>query len=279
MTLKDSGYGGLKTQIKRDGIDLNDSRLSSINRVLEQWIPGLSGQLTCMSYRVLFPALTRGEQLASLRIRLPQLYDENSPLQSCVQIGGSLKVLGDLPEHALVQRESVSELLSDRLHRRTKQIRLQTRSRYLADAACFIKESIEIHYRLKPPLICSGLLETEYSPDLFDCNLYIDETRLFSYMSLQLTPQRASIDYVYATQNLGCPGLLVPVDVVGLLLLSLCQQHLPERQCMSFDYHVYGQLYTRQPVRLCGAVIDGYKILMWAESEGYLLYRGILKLN
>ncbi|MFM8761199.1 MAG: hypothetical protein ACKOD7_06640, partial [Polynucleobacter victoriensis] len=36
------------------------------------------------------------------------------------------------------------------------------------------------------------------------------------------------------------PGLLVPIDLLGLLLLSLVQQKIPERQVESFDYHVYG---------------------------------------
>lgn len=279
MFSKDSGLAGLKTLVRHDSIDLNDVRLSSINRVFEHWVPGLSGQLTCMSFRVLFPPLTRCDHLASLKIPMPQLYDESSPLQSSVEIGGSVKVLGDLPKHAFVQRETTTELLSDRLHRRTKQIRLQTRNRYLIDAACFIKESTEVHYRLKPPLRCSGLIEVVYFPDLFDRTLYIDETMLFAYMALQLTPQRASIDYVYATQMLGCPGLLIPVDVVGQLLLNLCQQHMPERRTKSFDYHVYGQLYTRQDVRLCASVVDEDQILMWAESDGYLLYRGLLKLK
>lgn len=278
MALMDSGFAGLKTRIRRDSINVNDARLNALHRVLGQWIPGLSGQLTCLSYRVLFPALSRAEHLASLKARVPQLWDASSPLQSCIQIAGSLKLKGDLPDKDLIQRESASELLSDRLHRRTKQIRLRVRNRYLADTACFLTEIIELHYRLKPQLSGSTLFEAVHTPDLFDGTVRIDETSLFAYLSLQPTPERASIDYVYATQVLGCPGLLVPMDLVGLLLLNLCQQIRPELQIKSFDYHIYGQLYTRQPIRLCAAALNERQILMWADSEGYLLYRGVLKL-
>ncbi len=278
MALKDSGFAGLKTRIKRVSADISATQINALDRVLRQWIPGFSSQLTCLSYRVLFPALTRAEHLASLRTRVPPLHDDNSPLQSCIQIAGSINLSGALPEYGLIQRESASELLSDRLHRRTKQIRLRVRNRYLADSACFLDETLELHYRLKPQLSRSSLLQGEHTPDLFDYRLLVEEAALFAYMALLPAPERASIDYVYATQTLGCPGLLVPMDLVGLLLLNLHRQRNSEGLVKSFDFHVYGQLYTRQPIRLCATAVDAHQVLMWAESDGYLLYRGILNL-
>ena len=278
MFSKDSGFSGLKTRVRIDSIDFNCGRLSLLNRVLEQWIPSLSGQLSCLSIRVLFPSLSRSEHLACLKSHFPQIYDEGSSLQICVQISGSIKIFGDLPDHALVQRESVCELLSDRFHRRMKQIRLRTRNRYFEDSVCFFSEDVEIHYRVKPQLTGSTFIEGIYSPDLFDYKLCIDELGLFAYMAQQPTPQRSSIDYVYATQTLGCPGLLVPMDAVGLLLLNLCQQYMPNVKVTSFNYHVYGQLYTRQTIRLCATVINESQILTWAESDRYLLYHGVINL-
>lgn len=279
MALKGSGFAGLKTGIKSDSVDITDERLCGIDRALAKLIPELSSQITCLTYRIICPPLTRLEHLSSLASLVPKLCEDSSPLQSCIQIAGSIETLCPLPNQGRVVRESTSELLSDRLHRRSKQIRIRLRNSYLTDAACFINETIELHYRLKPQLAKSTLVVSVQAPNIFDTKLWIDETGLFAYMTLQLIPERASIDYLYATQTLGCPGLLVPMDLVGLLLLSLFQQHMPERQIESFDYHVYGQLYTRQPMRLCATAIDQRNVLMWAESEGCLLYRGVISLH
>lgn len=278
MVVKDSGFAGLITGVKFDIIETANERISAFNRVLSQLLPGLVSQSTCLTYRLIYPQLTRVEHLSSLAKLVPQLCDDNSRLQSCIQIAGSITVLGAPAEHGRLERESSSELLSDRLHRRSKQIRLRVRKRYLVDDACFIKETFELHYRLKPQLTPSTLV-VSLTPDIFDTKLSIDETGLFSYMAIQSNPDRASIDYVYATQTLGCPGLLVPIDLVGLLLLSLVQQKMPGRQVESFDYHVYGQLYTRQAIRLCATALGEQQIMVWAEFEGNLLYRGILSVR
>lgn len=275
MVVMDSGFAGLNSGIKCDIIESTNERINAFNRVLSQMLPGLESQPTCLTFRVICPQLTRVEHLSSLAKLVPQLADENSPLQSCIQISGSIMILGAIPQQGRLVRESSTELLSDRLHRRSKQIRLRVRNRYLADDACFIRETLELHYRRKPQLTSSTFV-VSFTPNIFDLKLSIDETALFSYMAIQSVHDRASIDYVYATQTLGCPGLLVPMDLVGLLLLSLVQKHLPELQVELFNYHVYGQLYTRQPTRLCAIAVDSMQILVWAESGGYLLYRGIL---
>jgi hydroxyacyl-ACP dehydratase HTD2-like protein with hotdog domain len=274
----DSGFAGLNSGIKCEIIESTNERINAFNRVISQLLPGLVRQTTCLTYRVICPQLTRVEHLSSLAKLVPQLCDENSRLKSCIQISGSITIPGVLPVQGRLVRESSTELLSDRLHRRSKQIRLRVRNNYLVDEACLIKETFELHYRLKPQLTPSTLV-VSFNPDIFDTKLSIDETGLFSYMAIQSNPDRASIDYVYATQTLSCPGLLVPIDLVGLLLLALAQQKMPERQVESFEYHVYGQLYTRQVIRLCATALGERQILVWAEIDGNLVYRGVINLR
>ena len=105
----------------------------------------------------------------------------------------------------------------------------------------------------------------------------ITESALLNFVALQNTPERASVDPNYATQVLKCPGLLVPTDLIGILLLSHFKQKAPKTKISTIDYHVYGQLYTNQSVRFCGAIIDEDQVLLWAESTGFLLYRALVK--
>ena len=278
MASRESRFSSLKTKIRAQVVEINDTRIKALHRVIGKLIPGVTPELNCLTYKSFYSPLTRSEHLASLIPIVPELCDELSPIQTCIQIGGSVKVTSELPVTGSLVRESFCEVDTERLHRRSKLIPLSLHNRYLAGGKEYLSESILLHYRLKPQLCGSTWIDTVHAPDLFDAMLCIDESALLSFVSLQAYADRTSIDYEYVTQTLGCPGLLVPMDLIGLFLLVLLGQKKPRREIKSLEYHIYGQIFTGQSVRLCATVLDSKKILLWAKSANYLIYRGIVHL-
>jgi hydroxyacyl-ACP dehydratase HTD2-like protein with hotdog domain len=107
----------------------------------------------------------------------------------------------------------------------------------------------------------------------------MDEMTLLSFMSLHAKPDRTSVDYDYATQALGCPGLVVPMDLIALLLIVLLGRAKPRSVINALDYHIFGQIFTGQSVRLCATALDQQSVLIWAKASGFLVYRGIVRLE
>jgi len=275
---RDSRFISLKPKTRAQVVEVTDARINALHRVIAKLIPGITPQLNCFTYKSFYSPLTRSEHLASLMHIVPALCDELSPIQTCIEVNGSVKIAGELPVTGSLVRESYCEVDTERLHRRSKLIPVMVHNRYLAAGKEFLNESILLHYRLKPQLFGATWIDTVHAPDLFDVTLCLDESVLLSFVSLQAYAERTSFDYEYVTQTLGCPGLLVPMDLLGLLLLVLLGQKKPRRKIKWLEYHIYGQIFTGQPVRLCATVLDSNKILMWAESADYLIYRGIVHL-
>ncbi len=279
MASRDSRLGRIKNKMSVQVVEINVDRIRSLHRLFAQLIPGISPEINCFTYRSLYAPLTRTEHLASLLPIVPQLCGEDSALKTCIQIAGSVNITSRLPVSGPIVRESFCEVDTERLHRRSKLISVTVYNRYLSDGSEYLTESTLLHYRLKPQLFGSSWVNAFQVPDLFDAILCVDESALRTFVSLQAFPERTSVDYEYATQTLGCPGLLIPMDLIGQLLLVLIGHAKPRKSIKSLNYHIYGQVFTGQSVRLCAKELDKQRVLIWAESNSFLLYRGILQLG
>ncbi len=270
-----SGYAGLKSRTRLDAISISKNDCKSLNKILNSLVPLPYGWLPPMAYRAFSPAVSRSIRLEALKPHIPELAEDHSLLQTCVQVGGSIRFYGDLPLEQEISREYKTELLSDRLCRRSKQIRLLQKTRYMSDGLNLIEDVDELHYRIKLSRLTSGLVANNQSPTIIDQTLVLDDALLLNYVALGATHDRASVDLVYAKNVLLSPGLLVPIDLISLILMSALHLAIPGVTMTSLQYQTYGQLYTGNLLRICASQLADQQVLVWAETGGKLIYRGI----
>jgi hydroxyacyl-ACP dehydratase HTD2-like protein with hotdog domain len=273
-----SGYAGLKTRTKRDALRISKNRCQSLSQILKGFVSLPDGWLPLLAYRAFDPGVSRAIRLEALKPHIPQLLEAHSLLQTCVQVSGSIRFYGDLPLEQAIYKEYKTELLSDRLYRRSKQIRLLQKTRYISDGLSLLDETTELHYRIKPSRSSSSLVERNHHAEIIDILVVVDDMSLASYVALGATHDAASVDPVYAKDVLQCPGLLVPIDLVSMILMSALHLAMPGVSIGSLEYHTYGQLYTGASLRICASQLSDQQVLIWAESSGYLIFRGVVRL-
>ena len=215
-------------------------------------------------------------RLEALKPHIPELLEDRSLLQTCVQVSGSIRFYSDLPLEQAIRREYKTELLSDRLYRRSKQIRLLQMKRYISDGLCLVDEEIELHYRIKHSQSSSSLVERNHHAEMIDQPVVVDDVSLASYVTLGATHDPASVDSGYAREVMQSPGLLVPIDLLAMILMSALHLAMPGISVRSLDYHSYGQLYTGDTLRICASLLPDQQVLLWAEYSGHLIFRGVV---
>ena len=273
------GYAGLKSRKRRDLVNISQRKCQDLSRTIKRLIPIPDGWLPIIAYRALDTPVSRAVRLEALSPYIPELVRDDALSQTCVQAWGSIRFFGDLPLDCSTFKEYRTEFLSDCLDRNSKQIRLLQKTRYLSEDVCLINEVLELHYRIKPTVLPSSLVESNCRSNIFDRQLAVDEKALSEYLLIATSSDRASFDPVFATQTLQLPGLLVPIDFILLILISALHLEIPTARIYSLDYQTYGQFYTDNSSRICASFLSDKEVLMWAESDGYLKFRSVVKLS
>ncbi len=273
-----SGYAGLKSRTRLDALSITRDDCQSLNKLLNSFVPLPNGWLPPMAYRAFSPAVSRAIRLEALKPHIPELAENHSLLQTCVQVSGSIRFYGDLPLEQEIRREYKTELLSDRLCRRSKQIRLVQMTRYISDGLCLVDERIELHYRIKPSQSSPSLVERNYHAEMIDQLMVVDDISLASYVALGFTYEPASVDLVHVREVLQGPGVLVPIDLVVMILMSALHLAMPDISVKSLEYHTYSQLYTGDSLRICASLLPDQQVLLWVECSGHLVFRGVVTL-
>lgn len=271
-----SGYAGLKSRTRRDTLSISKNHCQSLNKILSGFVSLPDGWLPPMAYQAFSPAVSRSIRLEALKPHIPELVEDHSLLQTCVQVSGSIRFFRDMPLEEAICREYNTELLSDRLYRRSKLIRLLQMTRYISDGKSLLDETIELHYRFKPSRSASSLVEVNHHATIIDQLVVVDDDSLASYAALGGRHDQASVDPVYAREVLQFPGLQVPVDFVTLILMSSLNQAMPGVTMRSLEYHTYGQFYSGDSLRICASELADQQVLIWAETGGKLIYRGVV---
>lgn len=273
-----SGYAGLKSRTRRDtvSISLNDCR--ALNKILNSFIPLPNGWMPLLALRTFFPAVTRAIQLEALKPHIPELVEDRSLLQACVQVSGSMRFYADMPLEQAIYREYKSELISDRLYRRSKQIRLLQKTRYTSDGLNLLDETAELHYRIKPSRTSSSLVERNHYAEIFDQLVVIDDVLLAEYVALSFTHDSTNVNPAYGNDLDQCSGRLVPIDLVAMILMSALHLAMSTIKVESLGYHTYGQVYTAASLRICASQLADQQVLVWAESGGNLIFRGVVRM-
>jgi hypothetical protein len=69
------------------------------------------------------------------------------------------------------------------------------------------------------------------------------------------------------------------MDLIALLLIVLLGRAKPRSVINALDYHIFGQIFIGQSVSLCATALDQQSVLIWAKASGFLVYRGIVRLE
>ena len=273
-----SGYAGLKSRTRRETASISKKDCLALNKILKGFVPLSDGWLPPLAYRAFFPAVSRDIRLEALKSHIPELVEGNSLLQTCVEVRGLIRFYDEVTLENAVTKEYNTKLISDRLYQRSKQIRLLQKTRYIVDGLNLLDETIELHYRMKPSRSLSSLVERVHVADMIDQMIVIDDILLSDYVALCPADDVSNLNTACANGVEQSSCLLVPVDFLAMILMSALQVARPNVTVGSFEYNTYAQIYTTASLRICAAQLTAQQVLLWAESSGNIIFRGVAEL-
>ena len=108
-----------------------------------------------------------------------------------------------------------------------------------------------------------------------------DPLLLFRYSALTFNAHRIHYDRPYAMDTEGYPGLVVHGPLLATYLVSLLQEHYPQRELAEFEFRAVKPVFDLAPFTLAGTAPDkeGQSSLWVADSEGYLCMQATAKLR